>query len=93
MKFRDFIGGHPAGVIVRLAILSVLVGVLLSVFGVTPRNFFSVLDNFARYVYDLGFGAVEWIFEYLALGAMIVIPIWLIARLLKSGDRQKSDSD
>jgi Family of unknown function (DUF6460) len=93
MKFRDFIGGHPAGVIVRLAILCILVGVLLSLFGVTPRNFFSVLDNFARYVYDLGFGAVEWIFEYLVLGAMIVIPVWLIVRLLKSGDKPKIDPD
>ncbi|MGQ0456099.1 MAG: DUF6460 domain-containing protein [Hyphomicrobium sp.] len=93
MNFRDFLGGHPLAVVIRLAILSILVGVVLSIFGVTPRNFFQVLDGFARFVYDLGFGAVEWILEYLALGAMIVVPVWLLIRLLKSGDNSASKTD
>lgn len=84
MNLRDFIGGSPLGVIVRLALLSVLAGVLLSVFGITPRNFFFVVDQFARHVYDLGFGAVTWMLEYMVLGAMLVVPLWLIARLLKA---------
>lgn len=84
MNVRDFLGGSPLGVILRLAILSVFAGVLLSVFGITPRNFFYVLDQFARHVYDLGFGAVTWLFEYMVLGAMLVVPLWLIARLLKA---------
>lgn len=87
MNLRDFLGGSIAGVAVRLAILSILVGIVLSIFGITPRNFFYVLDQFARHVYDLGFGAVTWIFEYMALGAMLVIPVWLVVRLLKSGPK------
>lgn len=90
MNVRDFLGGSPLGVFVRLAILSILVGVLLSVFGITPRNFFYVVDQFARHVYDLGFGAITWIFEYMVLGAMLVVPIWLLARLLKA--RPTNDS-
>lgn len=90
MKLRDFLGGHPLGVVLRLALLSVLVGLMLSIFGVTPRNFFSVIDNFARYVYDLGFGAVTWFLEYLVLGAMLVVPIWLIVRFLRA--RPSSDA-
>lgn len=43
-----------------------------------------MLDGFARYVYDMGFEAVAWIFEYLALGAMIVLPIWIVVRLLRA---------
>lgn len=87
MNLRDFLGGSLAGVAMRLAILSILVGIFLSIFGITPRNFFYVLDQFARHVYDLGFGAVTWIFEYMALGAMLVIPVWLVVRLLKSGPK------
>ncbi len=90
MDFRDLIGGHPLAVLVRLAIVCILVGVLLSFFGITPRNFFHVLDDFARHVYDLGFGALERLLEYLVLGAMLVVPIWLLIRLLRA--RPKNDA-
>jgi Family of unknown function (DUF6460) len=84
MKLRDFLGGSPLGVALRLAVLSILVGVLLSFLGITPRNFFAVIDDFARHVYDLGFGAITWMLDYLLLGAMLVIPIWLVLRFLRA---------
>jgi hypothetical protein len=31
---------------------------------------------------DLGFGAVREIFKYLVYGAVIVVPLWLLSRLL-----------
>jgi hypothetical protein len=83
MDIRGFLGGHPFAVFVRLAVISILAGIVLSVFGITPKNFFRSLDQLARQIYDLGFGAVEWIFDYMVLGAMIVVPIWFVARLLR----------
>lgn len=82
---RGFLGGHPLAVFLRLALISFLVGIVLSVFGVTPKNFFDSLDAFARFLYDLGFGAFEWLLEYLVVGAMLVVPIWLIIRLFRAG--------
>ena len=32
----------------------------------------------------MGFDAVRWLWRYFLLGAVIVIPIWLIARLIKA---------
>ncbi len=93
MKFRNFLGGHPVAVIIRLVVLSILVGVVLSAFGITPSNFFSALDRFAQHVYELGFGAIEWLLQYLVLGAMLVVPVWLIVRLLKSADKPRIDAD
>ncbi len=90
MDIRGFLGGHPLSVFIRLALLSIIIGLLLSVFGITPRNFFQTLDGLARYVYDMGFGAIEWVLQYMVLGAMIVIPVWLLARLLRK-DRTPSD--
>lgn len=84
MNVRDFLGGHPLAVLLRLAILSVLVGVVLSVFGITPSNFFQTFDDLARFIYDMGFASIDWLMSYLVLGAMIVVPIWLIARLLRT---------
>ena len=84
MNLRDFIGGSPLGVFLRLALLSILAGVLLSIIGITPRNFFFWLDQFARSIYDLGFGAIAWIVDYLLLGAMLVVPVWIVIRLLRA---------
>lgn len=82
---RGFLGGHPLAIFLRLAILSLVVGIVLSILGVTPRNFFASLDAFARFLYDLGFGAFEWVLEYVAVGAMLVVPLWLIIRLFRAG--------
>jgi hypothetical protein len=85
---RDtFLGGSPLGVLVRLVLLSIVVGVVLSALGITPQNFFYQINVLLRRIYDLGFGAVEAVIGYLLLGAMVVIPIWLIARLIKTSKR------
>ena len=84
MNLRDFLGGSPAAVVLRLAVLSIIVGALLSFFGVTPRTFFEVIDQFARNIYDLGFGAITWALDYLILGAMLVVPLWLLVRFLRA---------
>jgi hypothetical protein len=86
--FRDFLGGHPLRIALKLALISLIVGLILSVFGITPRNIFAVIDDTARYIYDLGFGAITGAIEYIVLGAVIVIPIWLIFRLLRSTPSQ-----
>ncbi len=74
-------GGNPLGVFVRLVVLSIVVGIVLSALGITPKNLFYHLNLLAQRLYDMGFGAIEWIFGYLILGAMVVVPIWFIARL------------
>ncbi|MEO1207089.1 MAG: DUF6460 domain-containing protein [Pseudomonadota bacterium] len=80
MDTRQIFGGNPFGVLIRLIILSLVVGVVLSALGITPQNLFYHLNILAGRLYDMGFGAVEWVFGYVVLGAMLVVPIWLISR-------------
>jgi hypothetical protein len=87
MNRDQFFGGNPLGVIIRLVLLSVVVGVVLSALGITPQNIFYHLDVLVRRIYDMGFGAIEWIVQYFLIGAVIVFPIWFIARLLGMGRR------
>jgi hypothetical protein len=82
MDRNTFFGGSPVGVLVRLAVLSLVVGIVLSALGITPQNIFYRLNILLRNIYDLGFGAVEWLIQYLLLGAMVVVPIWLVVRLI-----------
>jgi hypothetical protein len=89
---RDrFFGGNPVGVLVRLVLLSIIVGIILSALEITPVNLFYHLNLLARRLYDIGFGAFEWILEYFLIGAAVVFPIWLIARLMRAFGRGSAD--
>jgi hypothetical protein len=84
MDRTTFFGGRPVGVILRLALLSIVVGIVLDTLGINLRNFFDRINALLRNIYDLGFGAFDWLLQYLLLGAIVVVPIWLIARLSAS---------
>jgi hypothetical protein len=82
---QRFFGGPPAAVIVRLILLSILVGVILSALGLDPRDIWRSIERLARSIWDMGFDAVVWVWRYFLLGAVIVVPIWLLLRLARSG--------
>jgi hypothetical protein len=78
-----FFGGNPGLVMVRLAILSLVVGVLLAALGFSPFDILESIRELIARIYDLGWTAIEKAGRYFLLGAVIVFPIWFIARLLK----------
>jgi hypothetical protein len=78
-----FFGGPPLSVIFRLILLSLLIGVILQVLGLDPWNIFDSLRRLVLRVWDIGFDAVRWLWRYLLLGAVVVVPIWLIVRLMR----------
>ena len=79
-----FFGGPPLSVIFRLILLSILIGVILEVLGLDPWNIIDSLRRLVLRVWDMGFDAVRWLWRYFLLGAVIVIPIWLLMRLLNA---------
>ncbi len=85
-----FFGGNPALVLVRLAILSLIVGVVLAALGFSPFEIIDSLRRLVERIYDMGFAAVEKAFRYFLLGAVIVFPVWLVMRVLKSLGRGSS---
>ena len=78
-----FLGGSPLSVALRLVLLSILVGVILSAIGLDPWNIWRSIQSLARRIWDMGFDAFVWLWRYFLLGAALVIPIWLIVRLAK----------
>jgi hypothetical protein len=80
-----FFGGPPLSVLVRLILLSILVGVILSAIGLDPRDIWRSLEHLVRTVWNMGWDAVDWAWRYFLLGAVIVVPIWLVVRLAKGG--------
>src|SRR4051812_45955060 len=76
-----FLGGSPLAGGFRLILLSVLVGVVLAAIGFDPWNILHSIRMLFHRLWDLGFDAVNWLWRYFLLGAVIVIPIWLLSRL------------
>jgi hypothetical protein len=68
--------------IVKLLLASLVVGLLMRWFGITPR---SLIANFGETIERMFTSAVSfagWAIDYVLLGAVIVVPIWLIGYLL-----------
>jgi hypothetical protein len=79
-----FLGGSPIAVAFRLVLLSILVGVVLAAIGFDPYNILRSIQLLFQRLWDLGFDAVNWVWRYFLLGAVIVIPIWFLSRLFGS---------
>jgi hypothetical protein len=79
-----FLGGPPLSVLIRLALLSILVGVILEALGFDPWNIIDSIDRLVRNIWNMGFDAIRFLWRYLLLGAVVVVPIWLLMRLARS---------
>jgi hypothetical protein len=72
-------GGSPAAVLLRLIIISIIVGIVLKALGVRPQDLLRSFDEFVYSLRFLGVDALQWFM----LGAIIVFPVWAVVRLLK----------
>jgi hypothetical protein len=77
-------GGSPLAVLGRLILVSILVGVILSALGLDPFDIVHSIERLIRTIWNMGFDAFRWLWRYFLLGAVIVIPIWLIMRAINA---------
>jgi len=75
-----YLGGPVLSTLLKLVLASVGVGVILAIFGIEPLSLWEdFLGTFAR-IWDMGFDLIGWAWTYFLIGAIIVVPIWLIVR-------------
>ncbi len=87
MDRGQFFGESVGGTILRLVLLSVVVGIVLSALGITPFNIVQRLELLVHRIANLGLDTFRWAFNYFLLGAIVVVPIWFVVRLLKRDQR------
>jgi hypothetical protein len=85
---ESFLGGAPLNVALRLLFISLVVGALLMWLELRPIDILRGVQAFFDRIYRLGFGAVREVASYVAAGAVIVVPAWLVLRLLNLGSRR-----
>ena len=84
-RLDEFLGDSVLRTIVKLAIISFVVGVILSVLNITPFEVWDAIKRFVINLYELGFDALSSIALYFVYGALVVVPIFLLLRLMKVG--------
>ena len=82
MDRRQFFGESVTGTIIRLVLLSIVVGIVFSALGITPFNLVESLQRLVHRIADLGLDTFRSALQYFLLGAVIVIPVWFLVRLL-----------
>ncbi|MBV9753196.1 MAG: integrase [Hyphomicrobiales bacterium] len=78
-----FLGGSPGNVMLRLLVMSLIVGAAMVFFNLTPRDLIEALRQFVDNIWSGGLESLRTIFVYIGYGAIVVIPIFILARLLK----------
>ena len=78
-----FFGGHPINVVIKLALLSLVVGFLMGVFGVDAQHIVRGTIELFREALRDGAGVFRSLGGYVLTGAALVVPIWLLIRLTR----------
>ena len=76
-----FLGDSPLRVLVKLVLLSLLAGWVMNWLGVTPLNLLDRLAEMAGRAWAMGWSGVQRFGGTVALGAVIVVPLFLLSRI------------
>ncbi len=81
-SITNFFGGSPGAVVLRLLVLSFVVGLFLMMWGFEPEDIFNGVARAVNHVIDYGLRDLHNVWRVLATGALVVVPLWLVSRLM-----------
>lgn len=82
MSTRQILGDTLGRTIIKLVVVSLIVGAVMSVFGLAPMDVWWGLRDFAVGLWQSGWAALGRFGDWLILGASVVLPLFILARLL-----------
>jgi hypothetical protein len=77
------------GTLLKLFILSLVVGVVLSVFDIDPEGLLGALGGTVEGIFNVLVDALEWAVPFVLIGAVVVVPIWLILTGIRMARRRR----
>lgn len=80
---NNFLGDSVWRVILKLLIASLLLGIVLATLGLSPHDVYQRGFDFISSIWNMGFEAVLRFGDYIILGAAIVVPVFIVLRLIK----------
>lgn len=82
MSVNSFLGDSVGRTIIKLIVISLLVGMVMNIFGFGPLDVVDAVVDFFVRLWQSGWAALGRFGDWLILGATIVVPIFIIMRLL-----------
>lgn len=76
------LGDTPGRTVVKLIVVSLIVGFVMAVFNVDPWDLVDGIRHFILDLWTKGFAALGRVGDYLIVGASIVIPVFIVLRIL-----------
>jgi Family of unknown function (DUF6460) len=81
-RFTGFIGGSPLAVVLRLLVVSFVAGLILAMLGFDPESVYESAVRAVRQLIEFGLTDFRQVGRILLTGAMVVVPVWFVLRLL-----------
>lgn len=69
--------------LLKLVALSFVVGLVIAVAGIDPIDLWRDLGGTISDIWSLFWDTAHWAVRYVVLGAIIVVPIWLVIALIQ----------
>ena len=82
----------PKGIgstILKLLAASLVVGLIMSWFDITPRSLIANFGDTVVRIFGKAATFIDWAVDYILVGAVLVVPIWLVVFLLDRAKRNK----
>jgi hypothetical protein len=73
--------------LVKVAVGSLIVGTILAHFGITSEDLMRGFGLSSDHIVYWGRRGIAWILPNLALGALVIIPVWFLAFLFRPPGR------
>lgn len=80
-QVNRFLGDSIGRTLVKLLVVSLIVGFVMTIFGWAPLDIIYGIRQFVLDLWHRGFAALGRIGDYFLLGATVVIPVFIVLRL------------
>lgn len=89
-RLNRFLGDTPGRVVLRLVVLSFIVGLVLSALNIRPIQIWFWIERAIERIWSMGFAFLGEAAGYLLIGALIVVPVFLLMRILRFGGGRRT---
>ncbi len=81
-EFNRFLGDTPGRTLMKLVVASLIVGFIMTLFNIMPVDLLRSVRDGLMELWRTGFDTLGEIGTWLLLGASVVVPLFIIVRLL-----------
>ncbi len=69
--------------VIRIALLCLVVGLVISALGLTPESLLGLFGNTVIRLFNIAVDLVQWAVPYVLVGTVVVIPMWLLLTIVR----------